>query len=88
MFILVLLISMLEDFLLRVWLNQSIPRPYIIFYLHLPFAAIIERLQKRNDLTFLSEIDEWFIVIDGISSVSLIHNKTRYYIDKFCFNEK
>lgn len=31
-------------------LNQSIPRPHITFYLHLPPTAIIERLQKRDGL--------------------------------------
>ncbi|WP_342753409.1 dTMP kinase [Bartonella sp. ML70XJBT.G] len=31
-------------------LNQSIPRPHITFYLHLPPAVIIERLQKRDGL--------------------------------------
>ncbi|QEE08935.1 hypothetical protein D1093_04710 [Bartonella kosoyi] len=36
-------------------LNQFIPRPCITFYLHLPPAAIIERLQKRDGLALKYE---------------------------------
>ncbi|WP_142415802.1 dTMP kinase [Bartonella massiliensis] len=42
-------------------LNQSIPRPHITFYLHLPLAAIIERLQKRDGLTLKHEEKRSFI---------------------------
>ncbi|WP_375654867.1 MULTISPECIES: dTMP kinase [unclassified Bartonella] len=82
-------------------LNQSILRPHITFYLHLPPITILERLQKRDDLNLkyeeklsfiekvykvLSEIDEQFITIDGTAPISLIHHQIRHHINKVCFD--
>lgn len=55
-------------------LNQSIPRPCIIFYRHLPSAAIIERLQKRNGLVLkykekLSFIEKFYQVYQFLSEI-------------------
>ncbi|WP_375618684.1 MULTISPECIES: dTMP kinase [unclassified Bartonella] len=82
-------------------LNQSILRPHITFYLHLPPITILERLQKRDGLNLkyeeklsfiekvykvLSEIDEQFITIDGTAPISLIHHQIRHHINKVCFD--
>ncbi|WP_175868590.1 dTMP kinase [Bartonella gabonensis] len=42
-------------------LNQSIPRPHITFYFHVPPTSIIERLKKRDGLTLKYEEKRSFI---------------------------
>ncbi|WP_375692407.1 dTMP kinase [Bartonella sp. AP4SXKL] len=55
-------------------LNQSIPRPHITFYLHLPPITILERLQKRDSLNLkyeekLSFIEKIYKVYKVLSEI-------------------
>ncbi|WP_273790294.1 dTMP kinase [Bartonella sp. CM31XJBT] len=55
-------------------LNQSIPRPHITFYLHLPPTTILERLQKRDGLNLkyeekLSFIEKVYKVYKVLSEI-------------------
>ncbi|WP_375685853.1 dTMP kinase, partial [Bartonella sp. TT110JLCBS] len=55
-------------------LNQSIPRPHITFYLHLPPTTILERLQKRDGLNLkyeekLSFIEKVYEVYQVLSEI-------------------
>ncbi|QEE11650.1 hypothetical protein MNL13_01095 [Bartonella krasnovii] len=58
-------------------LNQAIPRSQITFYLHLPPAALIERLQKRDGLALKYEEKCSFIekVCEGYHYLSEIDER-------------
>ncbi|EJF84130.1 hypothetical protein MCU_00798 [Bartonella elizabethae Re6043vi] len=58
-------------------LNQALPRPQITFYLHLPPAALIERLQKRDGLVLKYEEKRSFIekVYEGYQLLSEIDER-------------
>ncbi|WP_273757040.1 hypothetical protein [Bartonella sp. MM73XJBT] len=45
--------------------------------------SFIEKVCEVYQL--LSEMGERFIAIDGIASLSSIHNQIRHHIDKVCF---
>lgn len=55
-------------------LNQSLPRPHITFYLHLPPAVIIERLQKRDGL--ILKYEEKLSFIEKVCEVYRFLSKT------------
>ncbi|WP_208440743.1 dTMP kinase [Bartonella raoultii] len=55
-------------------LNQSIPRPHITFYLHLPPFVIIERLQKRDGL--ILKYEEKLSFIEKVCEIYQLLSKT------------